>query len=200
MYWAFFAIALFASFAMLVREGLWSNAITLVNILTSGLVAYGLYSPLTIYIDEYFDGQFTYVLDFVVIWGLFAVTMVILRAATGAASKTRLRFKNPIDPVGGPLVGFLAAWVLATFVMATLHTSPMGKDAFGGKLVHGDVESASAFSAPDLAWLRFVDMMSAPEALGSGSTGRFGAKGFVKIYEDHRSKYQASPSVKVRRG
>lgn len=200
MYWAIFAIALFASFAMMVREGLWSNAISLVNILISGLAAYGLYSPLTITIDEYFDGQLTYVLDFVVIWGLFVVTMVILRAATGAASKTRLRFKNPIDPVGGPVVGFMAAWVLATFVMATLHTSPMGKEQFSGKLVHADVDSPSALSAPDLHWLRFVGAMSAPEALGSSSTGRFGAKGFVKIYEDHRSKYDAAPSVKVRRG
>jgi Colicin V production protein len=200
MYWAIFSIVFFAADAMMVREGLWSNAITLVNILISGLVAFGLYSPLTIYVDEYFEGQFTYVLDFVMIWGLFAVTMVILRAASGTASKTRLRFKNPIDPVGGPLVGSLAAWVLATFVMATLHTSPMGKEQFSGKLVHADVESPSALSAPDLRWLRFVGDMSAPEALGSGSTGRFGAKGFVKIYEDHRTKYEASPTVKVRRG
>ena len=40
-----------------------------------------------------------------------------------------MRFKHPIDPVGGPLVGFIAAWVLASFTMATLHTSPMPKDA-----------------------------------------------------------------------
>ena len=97
----------------MVREGLWSNAITLVNIIISGLVAFGFYSPLTIFLDEMTDGQYTYLLDFVVIWFLFAVTMVICRTLTGAASKTRMRFKHPIDPVGGPAIGLLAAWVLA---------------------------------------------------------------------------------------
>jgi uncharacterized membrane protein required for colicin V production len=201
MFWAIYGIVLFAAFAMMVREGLWSNAIALVNILTCGLVAFGLYSPLTIWIDEYLDGEYTYVLDFVVIWGLFAISMIILRAATGAASKTRMRFKNPIDPIGGPLVGFIAAWVMASFVMATLHTSPMAKDAFGGKLVaSADVESASAFTSPDASWLRFVEKMSAPQALGSASTSQFKAQPWVRIYEDHRTKYGISPSVKVRRG
>ena len=50
---------------MMVREGLWSNAITLVNIIISGLVAFGFYSPLVIYLDEMLDGQYTYLLDFV---------------------------------------------------------------------------------------------------------------------------------------
>jgi uncharacterized membrane protein required for colicin V production len=201
MFLAIYAIVVFAAFAMMVREGLWSNAIALVNILTAGLVAFGFYSPLTIWLDEYFDGELTYVLDFVVIWGLFAVAMVIFRGLTGAASRTRLRFKNPIDPIGGPLVGFLAAWVLASFVMATLHTSPMSKDAFGGRLVAStEVASASAFTSPDAAWLRFVESMSAPEALGSAQTTQFKAQPWVRFYEDHRTKYGNSPSVKVRRG
>ena len=74
--------------------------------------------------------------------------MVICRALTGAASKTRMRFKHPIDPVGGPLVGLIAAWVLASFTLATLHTSPMAKEAFGGKLVY-DAKSASVMTQPD---------------------------------------------------
>jgi hypothetical protein len=91
--------------------------------------------------------------------------------------------------------------------MATLHTSPMGKEQYSGKLVHTDAEvdpdsadSVSGLSAPDLVWPRFVGAMSAPKALGSSSTDLFGAKGFVRIYGEHRTKYQAAPSVKVRRG
>ena len=201
MYWAIYLAVLFAGVAMMVREGLWSNAIALVNIIISGLVAFGFYAPLTVYIDEYFNGQFTYVLDFVVIWFLFAASMVICRAVTGAASKTRMRFKNPIDPVGGPIVAIIAAWVLASFVMATLHTSPMPKDAFGGKLVSAaDVGSASRLTSPDAAWLRFVEKMSDLAALGSTGTERFRAKSWTQIQADHRAKYEKSPSVKVRRG
>jgi hypothetical protein len=201
MFWAIYLAVLFAAFAMMVREGLWSNSISLVNIIISGLVAFGFYMPLVIYIDEELNGQYTYVLDFVVIWFLYVVSMVICRAVTGAASKTRMRFKNPIDPIGGPVVGLLAAWVLAAIVMATLHTSPMPKDAFGGKLVSpADVASASRFTSPDAAWLRFVEAMSAPAALGSARTERFSANGFVKIYQDHREKFGKADGIKVRRG
>jgi hypothetical protein len=199
MYYAFYGIAIFAGLAMMVREGLWSNTISLVNIIVSGLAAFGLYQPIVIYFDEMTDGTHTYWLDFAILWGVFFVTMVICKLLTGAASKTRMRFKHPIDPVGGPLVGLIAAWVLAAFTLATLHVSPMSKDAFGGKLVHDDVASASWTTSPDAAWLRFVEKMSVPAALGTGKTTRFSAKSFVKIYGDRRAAFEAAPGLRVDR-
>jgi uncharacterized membrane protein required for colicin V production len=199
MYTAVYAIVVFAGLAMTVREGLWSNAILLVNIIISGLVAFGFYSPLVIYLDEMSDGEHTYWLDFAVMWALFAASMIILRTVAAAASKTRMRFKHPIDPIGGPLVGFISAWVLAAFTLATLHTSPMPKDGFSGKLVHADVTSASALTSPDAAWLRFVERMSRPTALGAASTQEFGAKGFVEIYEKRRAAFDQAPSLVVPR-
>jgi hypothetical protein len=167
--------------------------------MVSGLAAFGLYQPLVIYFDEMTDGEHTYWLDFAVLWVLFAVVMVICKVLTGAASKTRMRFKHPIDPVAGPLVGLIAAWVLAAFTLATLHVSPMSKDAFGGKLVHADVGSASAIGSPDAAWLRFVEKMSVPAALGTGNTTGFSAKSFVKIYADRRAAFEAAPGLIVDR-
>ena len=201
MFWAIYGGTLFASLAMMVREGLWSNTITLVNIVISGLVAFGFYAPLTIWLDEMTGGSNTYWLDFVIIWALFLVTMIICQVLTKLASGTRLRFKNPIDPVGGPLVGLIAAWVLAAFVTATLHTSPMPPDAFGGKLIHDDSEvaSASALMCPDLGWLRFVEHMSQGSAFGSPSTTGFSAKAFVQIYEHHRDKYKSGGGLRVSR-
>lgn len=201
MYWAVYGIVVFAGFAMTVREGLWSNALTLMNIIVSGLVAFTFYSPLVAYLDQDLtNGQHTYWLDFAVIWALYAATMVVMRSLLGAASKTRMRFKHPIDPVGGPIVGFFAAWVLASFVLATLHTSPMGKDAFSGKLNYTDVDSASFITQPDAAWLRFVQTMSQPAVLGSNSTNQFSAKAFVKIYTDRREKFDKADGLIVRRG
>jgi hypothetical protein len=201
MYLAAYAIVLFAGWAMMVREGLWSNTISLVNIFISGLVAFGFYSPLVVYFDEGLsNGQHTYWLDFAIIWGLFAISMLICRTLTGSLSKTRMRFKHPIDAVGGPIVGFFAAWVLASFTLATLHTSPMPKDAFGGKLNYTDADSAFFVTSPDAAWLRFVESMSKPEAFGGSSTDQFGAKGFVKFNADHREKFDKSTSFIVKRG
>jgi len=201
MYWAVYGIVVFAGFAMTVREGLWSNALTLVNIIISGLVAFTFYSPLAAYLDqEVTNGQHTYWIDFAILWALYFAAMVVMRTLLGAASKTRLRFKHPIDPVGGPIVGFVAAWVLAAFVLATLHTSPMGKNAFGGKLNYINADTASAFVQPDAAWLRFVQTMSQPSVLGSSSTNEFSAKAFVKFYGDHREKFDKAEGLIVRRG
>ncbi len=111
-----------------------------------------------------------------------------------------MRFKHPIDPVGGPIVGFLAAWVLADFTLATLHTSPMPKDAFGGKLVYSDADSAFMLTSPDAAWLRFVAAMSDPTAYGSGSTDKITAQGFVNLYTQHREKFDKSPDFLPKRG
>ncbi len=126
--------------------------------------------------------------------------MVISRSLTAAFSKTRMRFKHPIDPVGGPIVGFIAAWVLASFTLATLHTSPMPKDQFGGKLDYTDADTASFITSPDAAWLRFVESLSQPAAMGDSSTDRIGAKGFVKIYGDRREKFEKAPTFIVKRG
>src|SRR3972149_6210919 len=174
IFWAIYFAAFFASLAMMVREGLWSNAISLVNIRISGLLAFAFYSPLAIYLDEMLDGQYTYLLDFVCLWAIFTITMFVCRAVTGFASGTRMRFKNPIDPVGGPLVALIAAWAMAALVMATLHTAPMPKDAFSGGLVHTDdeVESASSLTAPDLGWLRFVQRVPRSDAFGHARGGR----------------------------
>lgn len=205
MFWAIYGAVLFASWAMMVREGLWSNLISLLCIVFSGLLAFGFYSPLVVRLDEMTGGQNTYWLDFVVIWALFIVTMIVLKVVTRLASGTRLRFKNPIDPVGGPLVGLLAAWLLVAFVTATLHTSPMPADAFGGNLLltdeEKDTESLSgwALTRPDVAWLKFVETASAPSAFGSSGTSKFNAFSFVKIYEDHRTKFSKAAGLRVQR-
>jgi uncharacterized membrane protein required for colicin V production len=200
-FYIIYVIVLFAGLAMMVREGLWSNTLTLINVIISGLVAFGFYSPLVAYLDEDMtSGQHTYWLDFAIIWALYAVTMLVLRTLMAAASKTRLRFKNPIDTYAGPAVGFAAAWVLAAFTLATLHTSPMPKNQFGGKLVYNDADTASFLMSPDAAWLRFVERVNPAAALGSGSTDGFSAKAFVKIYTDRREKFDKSEGLIVKRG
>jgi hypothetical protein len=95
-------------------------------------------------------------------------------------------------------VGILAAWVLATFTLATLHTSPMPKDAFSGKLVY-DVPSASMLTQPDVAWLRFFEKKTKADAFGSNAKNEFSAELFVKIYADHRDKFEKAPTFIVKR-
>jgi hypothetical protein len=205
MYSVVYALVVFAGLAMTVREGLWSNSLTLFNILISGLVAFGTYSSFVTWLDVQLDGEFTYALDFVIVWALFVMTMIILRGITRAASTTRMRFRHPIDPVGGPLVGLVAAWTLAGFVTATLHMAPLSKEAFGGALVYSttsDIEDTSALTSPHLGWLRLVRRLSHPASLGTNGTDRFNVAEFVKSYEDHRGKFEGATTswLRVKRG
>jgi hypothetical protein len=204
MYSLLFVLVLFAGLAMTVREGLWSNALTLFNILISGLVAFGLYSPITVWLDVQLDGAFTYAIDYVVVWALFVVTMVILRIVTRAASATRMRFRHPIDSVGGPLVGLIAAWTLTGFVTATLHMAPVSKEALGGAMVYAssaDLEKPPLMS-PHLGWLRLVQRLSRSASLGTSGTDKFTVAEFVTTYTDHRAKFEkaTTPMLRVKRG
>ena len=79
-----------------------------------------------------------------------------------------MRFKNPMDPIGGPVMGLHAAWALASFTLATLHTVADAEERIRREIRltgnKADVESASPVTSPDIAWLRFVERMSAPDA------------------------------------
>jgi hypothetical protein len=198
MYYGIVAIVFFASMAMMVREGIWSNTLTFFNIIFSGLVAFGFYAPLTIWVDEWLDGEYTYVLDFLMIWAVFVVAMIVSRLFTDRLSRTRLRLKHPLDPIGGPLVGAIAAFVMTGFVAATLHTAPLAKDTMGGKLAYSEneVDDASALTAPEMFWLRFVEQVGVADGFG---TGGFDASAFEKIYVDHREKLQKAPGLRVDR-
>lgn len=199
LYYAFAAIVFFATLAMMIREGLWSNAITLLCIVLSGLAAFGFYQPLTVWVDEMTDGSYTYLLDIVILWGVYVIAMVVLSGLAGLLSKTRMRFKNPIDPIGGPMVALVAAWIMTSFTMATLHTAPLAKDTLGEKLMHDDVASASSLTSPDLWWLRFVERISSPDFLGASASSKFSANSFVKTYASHREAFDNTDTWLIRR-
>ena len=199
MFIAIVGFIFFASLAMMVREGLWSNTITLVNVFISGIVAFGFYAPLTIKVDEALGGEFTYLLDFLMLWALFVVTMIVARVLTDRLSTTRLRLKHPIDTICGPLMAALAAWVITSFAVATLHTAPLQKEGLGGKLVHEQIEGKSALASPDLAWLRFVERITTPDAYGGKPLVPFQGRAFAIIYTDHRTKLEKASGLRVRR-
>lgn len=215
MFLALFGIVLFATLAMMVREGLWANLIATAAIVIGGLAAFGLYQPLTVILDEATDGSYTYLLDFVVIWLVFALVCGTVKGLGGVLSKTRLRFKEPINTVGGPLVGLVAGFFMASFTMATFHAAPLGATDFFPDLVGGsdvsvntvetksvqkvksELDDASLLMRPDVVWLRFAESVLNPSALGAGDG--FSAAFFVQTLGRHRAHYQKTSSTIVKR-
>ena len=150
----------FASVAMLIREGLWSNAITLFNVITAALLATNLWEPAARWLETSVDKTYRYLWDFLAIWGIFCIAMIVLRTATDFLSRTAVRFKKPVHIAGGAICAIWVGWVLVCFTTMTLHMAPLAPDFMGGRF-QPTPESRMFFGlAPDRRWLAFVQKVS----------------------------------------
>jgi hypothetical protein len=183
-------VILFATLAMLLTEGLWSNTIRLFNVITAALLATSLWEPLA----DWLDGQmpsFTYMVDFLALWLVFSLAYGVLRAATSKLSKIKVRFKKPLDDVGGPAMAIWVGWVLVCFLSMTLHTAPLAQNALA---FSPDPNQASfVLFSPDHQWLGFAHKVSN----GSLSRGnQFDPQGkFIYKYGQRRANYAAMPGA-----
>ncbi len=156
MYVAIFLIIVFVSvFASLMTNGFWSNTITLVNTLVSALVATNYYEPMADFLDRQ-EPSWTYVWDFVAIWILFGLMMVILRAATDYMSKVKVRFFMPVEKAGGIIMALWVSWIAVCFTTMALHTAPLARN-FLGEGFQREPNSKMLFGLqPDRVWLGWV--------------------------------------------
>src|SRR6187401_1398162 len=83
--------------AALWPQGLWSCAVTLVNLLLAMLIATSLYEPVCDFLEGNGAKSFTYLLDFLVLWLLFVVAFGILRAVTDGLSGSKVKFIMPVE-------------------------------------------------------------------------------------------------------
>ena len=150
-------LIIFACIATLYTEGLWSNIIRLVNVVTAALLATNFFEPAADWLDEW-QPSYTYVWDFLVLWGLFSLFMLIFNAATDFFSRVKVRFLGIVDRIGGALFALLIGWVMVCFTMMTLHTAPLArKFLFEG---FNPNEQMILGLAPDRQWLGFFQNLS----------------------------------------
>jgi len=185
------AIILFVSFAMLFREGLWNNALTVVNALFAGLVASSFWEPVATWVEGIVPGG-TYLWDFVSLWLIFCVMFLVLRTLTDLISRTRVRFKKPVDAAGGALFALWVGWILVSFTAMTLHTAPLAEH-FLGFYAQPDQKIFLNMMAPDRQWLGFVQQLSK----GSMARGNpFDPQGqFINKYAKRRKDYEGVQGI-----
>jgi len=150
-------LIVFACVATLYTEGMWSNAISLINVVTAALLATNFFEPVARWLEG-MQASYTYVWDFLALWGLFGLFMIVLRALTDQLSKVRVRFLKIADRIGSGLLSVWIGWVMVCFTMMTLHTAPLARNF----LFEGfQPENKMIFSlAPDRQWLGFTQKMS----------------------------------------
>jgi len=148
-----------ACFASLMTGGLWSNTITLINILIAGLLAMNYFEPLAAFLERQ-EASAGYIWDFLAIWVIFGVSMLVLRAATDYLSNVKVKFFMPVEKVGGIVMALWASWIVMCFTTATLHTAPLARNFLGGAF-QSEPDAKMFFGlGPDRVWLGWTNRES----------------------------------------
>jgi len=180
---------------VLSREGLWSGLVMLLNIIAAATLATGWYERIASFVDEKMP-SYTYLIDFLCLWGLFAAILLVLRLVTDRASTTKVKFLRQVEFVGGPLVAVITGWVMVCFAAASLHAAPVPRT-----LVQPAPESRMFFGfAPDrkwLGWMRYATK-DGPFARPPESAVVFDKDGdFILRYADRRLKLEQAEGLRV---
>jgi len=147
----------FGSIALLYTEGMWGNAVRLINVVTAALLATNYWEPVARWLEGMND-SFTYYWDFLALWGLFTVFMVVFRFLTGTLSRVKVKFLKIADLIGSVFFGGWVAWVMVCFTVFTLHTAPLARNFMSGGF---DPDSRMFLGlAPDRQWLGFAKKVS----------------------------------------
>ncbi len=180
----------FACFASLLNGGLWSNTLALVNVLTAGLLATNYFESLANFFERQ-DSSFTYVWDFLAIWMIFGIAMIVLRMATDYMSKVKVKFFMPLEKAGGIIMACWVSWVVVCFSTMTLHTAPLARNFLGGAF-QPEAESKMFFGlGPDRTWMGWVHRESKGSLSRLGTPNPFDPRGeFILRYGERRADFE----------
>ena len=175
--------------AFLWNEGLWGNAITLINVVLAALIATNYFEPVAAFIEGVDDSlaTFTYLWAFLSIWLVFVVAFGVMRTVTDRLSKTKVRFKGVVEYAGRSILAIVVGYVFMSFTCMTLHLAPLAEHPFGGSFHRASGEPSvtgalygvdntipshfAGILAPDRQWLAFVQSRSWAPNEDSSSVG-----------------------------
>lgn len=180
---------------VLFQEGLWSGLIMLLNIVAAATFSTAWYERLAALVESQAP-SYKYLIDFLCLWGIFAVVLLLMRLATDRASTTKVKFVRQVEMIGGPLVAAIAGWVMVCFAAASLHAAPVPR-----KLVLETPESRMFFGfAPDRKWISWVRFATkdGPFAYPEGSQIVFDRDGdYIERYADRRLNLERAEGLRV---
>ncbi|MFM8414406.1 MAG: hypothetical protein ACKOCX_06750 [Planctomycetota bacterium] len=174
------------------REGPWSGLIMLLNVLLAASLAMAWYPWVVARIEPALV-SYTYLLDFVVLQGLFCVLLLVFREVTDRLSRTRVKFRRPVELAAGPIVAVLTAWVMVCFTAAALHTAPIPRD-----FIQPTPEARMFFGlAPDRRWLAWVRGSSMNGPFARPSAPFDPEADFILRYADRRRALEKEEQLRV---
>jgi hypothetical protein len=188
MMFLFLLLVLLGTGAAIWFQGLWSGVVTLVNLILAMVIATSFYEPVVTALEGIGAlASYTYLLDFVVLWIVFAFAFGILRAFTDGLSKSQVSFPTPFEMVGRSVMALFCGWLMVCFVAFSLHFAPLNSPTPLGAWTTPAARTLGPVS-PDRLWLGFMHSRS-KGALG-GNVFDPNAD-FLLRYRDRRVKYSA---------
>lgn len=132
--------------------GFWSATISTVNILLAACFATSFFEMVANQMEYGTTPDaktFTYLIDFVALWGVFAISALFIRALTESFSAVRLRFDVATEMVGRSMMSLAGAFIFICFAHFSLMVAPLPPST----------PSANMLS-PDQIWLGFTQSRS----------------------------------------
>jgi uncharacterized membrane protein required for colicin V production len=166
---------LFACVAMLYNEGMWSNSIRLINVITAALLAMNFFEPAADWLEDQAPG-YSYFWDFVAIWGLFIIFSLIFRLITDRLSQVKVKFLKITDQIGSGVLALWIGWVMVGFTLMSLNTAPLARNSFNGSFSSKTEDRMVLGYAPDRQWLGFTQKMSLEAYAHSATEAEWKAK------------------------
>lgn len=147
--------------------GLWSNLITLINLLLASMLASSIYEPVSDMLLG-IDKSYRLLYDFISVWAVFLVAFFILRGITDVASAYRLKFDRITELVGRSILSIWIAAVFICFSFFTLQMAPLKPDLYAE-----NVPKSEMGTIPDKMWLAFIQSRSRGALSASKSKSLF---------------------------
>lgn len=206
---------LFAVFALLYLESLWSNTITLINVTLAALLALSFFEPLSDTIESFGDWfkTCTYLWDYLSLWLLFCIFYGLMRTCTDVASRNRVKFRPPIEIPGRMIAALLVGLVMVSFILTSFHVSPLPAAPFGGGFAKSPDASTFLFFKPDRSLLGLLQTVSRGSLSRGAIAGRespmeadqgtnaFDPHGeFVLKYRQRRRDLEKNDALRVNTG
>lgn len=198
MFTAILLFILFAIFAMLYLESFWSNSITLINVTLAALLAMSFFEPAAAFLDAQLP-SFTYLWDYLMLWAMFCIFFGILRGLTDFASRTRVKFRPPIEIPGRMLAALAVGLVMVSFIITSFHVAPLPAAPFSGSFGYSPDQKTFLFFSPDRTFLSFVRMTS-KGSLSASENGFDPNSEYVNKYRQRRRDLEDETGLRVNTG
>ena len=159
MFFLFLLLIFLITAAALWFQGVWNIAITLINLILAMMIATNYFEPVATLIEGLGGASFTYLLDFIVLWVLFAFAFGILRLFSDMLSKKAVKFNLPVEMAGRSILAIWCGYLVVCFTAFSMQMAPLNNVTPMGAF---ETPTSSSFlgMAPDRQWLGFMQSRS----------------------------------------